>query len=120
MKRVTGIGGVFFKSNDAKKLNEWYVKHLGFIQNEDGSILFEWRNTDAPDKKSYTVWSAFKESTTYFEPSRKDFMVNLRVENLEELMKELKKEGVQTVGEIQKFEYGNFAWIIDPDGNKIE
>jgi len=120
MKKVTGIGGVFFKAKEAKKLNEWYVKHLGFIQNEDGGILFEWRNTDAPDKKGYTVWSTFKETTTYLEPSQKDFMINLRVENLEELLEELKREGVQTVGEIESFEYGKFGWIMDPEGNKVE
>jgi len=120
MKKVTGIGGIFFKTKDAKKLNKWYARHLGFIQNEDGSILFEWRNSDAPDKKGYTAWSAFKETTAYFEPSQKDFMINLRVENLEQLIIELKEEGVQTVGEIEKFEYGKFGWIVDPEGNKIE
>jgi hypothetical protein len=91
MKRETGIGGVFCKTKDAKKLNEWHLKHLGFIQNDDASILFEWRETDAPDKKGYTVWSAFKETTQYFEPSQKDYTINLRVENPEGLLEELKK-----------------------------
>jgi predicted enzyme related to lactoylglutathione lyase len=120
MKKVTGLGGVFFKARDAKKLNEWYVQHLGFIQNEDGGILFEWRDTDDPKKKGYTAWSTFKETTQYFEPSQKDYMINLRVENLEALLDELKKEGVQIVGEIEKLEYGKFGWIVDPEGNKIE
>jgi hypothetical protein len=78
MKKVTGIGGFFFKTKDAKKLNEWYVKHLGFKQSEDGGILFEWRNTDAPEEKGYTVWGTFKETTKYFEPSQKDYMINLQ------------------------------------------
>jgi predicted enzyme related to lactoylglutathione lyase len=120
MKRVTGIGGVFFKTKDSKKLNEWYVKHLGFVQNDDGSMLFEWRNTDKPEEKGYTVWGAFSEKTKYFEPSQKDYMFNLRVENLKELLVQLKQEGVQVVGEMQEFEYGKFGWIVDPEGNKIE
>ncbi|HMG68006.1 MAG TPA: VOC family protein [Chitinophagaceae bacterium] len=120
MKRVTGIGGIFFKTNDAKAMNEWYKKHLGFKQAGDNSILFEWRNTDTPEEKNYTVWSPFKNDTKYFEPSQKDYMINLRVENLEALMEELKKEGVQIASEIEKFEYGKFASIIDPEGNKIE
>ena len=86
MKKVTGIGGIFFKTKDAKKLNEWYIQHLGFTQSVDGGILFEWKNTDAPEQKSYTVWGTFKEDTTYFQPSKKEFMINLRVENLEELI----------------------------------
>ena len=120
MKKVTGIGGIFFKTKNAKALNEWYVKHPGFTQADDGGILFEWRNTDAPEQKGYTVWGTFKENTNYFEPSQKDFMINLRVENLEGILEELKKEGVQVVGEIEKYEYGEFGWVIDPEGNKIE
>jgi len=75
---------------------------------------------DAPEQKGYTAWGAFKEDTKYFQPSQKDYMINLRVENLEELIEQLEKEGVQVVGEIEKYEYGNFGWIIDPEGNKIE
>jgi predicted enzyme related to lactoylglutathione lyase len=120
MKKATGIGGIFFKSKDSKKLNEWYVKHLGFKQAEDGGILFEWRETDQPEKKGYTVWSPFKETTKYFEPSQKEFMINLRVENLEDLLEQLKKEGAQVVGEMETYEYGKFGWVIDPEGNKIE
>ena len=120
MKKVTGIGGVFFKSKDSDKLNEWYVKHLGFTQAEDGGILFEWRDTDQPEKKGYTVWSPFKETTKYFEPSQKEFMINLRVENLEALLEQLKKDGAQVVGEMETYEYGKFGWVMDPEGNKIE
>lgn len=120
MKRVTGIGGIFFKAKDPGTMNEWYKKHLGFKQAGDGSVLFEWRNASAPGEKNYTAWSPFKKETKYFEPSQKDYMINLRVENLEALMEALKKEGVQVAGEIEKVEYGKFAWIIDPEGNKIE
>jgi predicted enzyme related to lactoylglutathione lyase len=120
MKRVTGIGGIFFKTKDPKALKEWYIKHLGFNQSEHGVIQFAWRDVDKPEQKGTTVWQAFKDSTTYFQPSDKDFMINLRVENLEELMEELKNAGVQTVGEMEKYDFGKFAWIIDPEGNKIE
>src|SRR5205814_5674513 len=120
MKKFTGIGGIFFKTKDAKKLNEWYIQHLGFTQSGDGRILFEWRNTDAPEQKGYTVWGTFKEDTTYFQPPQKEFMINLRVKNLEELIEQLKKEGVQVVDKIEKYEYGKFGWVIDPVGNEIE
>ena len=120
MKKVTGIGGVFFKCKDSKKMNEWYVQHLGFKQAEDGSILFEWRDSDNPGKKGYTVWSPFKKTTDYFQPSQKEYMINLRVENLENLLEQLKKEGANVVGEMETFEYGKFGWVIDPEGNKIE
>lgn len=101
-------------------MNKWYTKHLGFKQAGDEAILFEWRNTDAPEEKGYAVWAPFKETTKYFDPSQKEYMINLRVENLEALMEELKKECVQIVGEMEKYEYGKFGWIMDPEGNKIE
>ncbi len=86
----------------------------------DGGILFQWRNADIPEQKGYTVWGTFKESTAYFQPSPKEFKINLRVENLEALLDELKEEGVQVVGEIEKYEYGKFGWIMDLEGNKTE
>lgn len=120
MKRVTGIGGIFFKSSDPKAAQEWYQKHLGFVAGDDNSILFEWKDVDEPENSGYTVWAPFKESTKYFEPSQKQFMINFRVENLKELLEQLKKEGVHVVGEMQEFSYGRFGWIMDPEGNKIE
>ena len=117
MKRVTGIGGLFFKSKNPKGTKEWYRKHLGFTTVGWG-CTFWWKNVKAED--CTTQWSPFKSSTDYFQPSEKDFMFNYRVENLEWLLKELNKEGVTQVGELQKFEYGKFAWILDNDGNKIE
>ncbi|GHN00359.1 glyoxalase [Cytophagales bacterium WSM2-2] len=121
MKRVTGLGGVFFKSDDAKKLREWYGKHLGLPVTEWGAT-FEWIDPDHKDAKTpaTTAWSTFAKDTKYFEPSQKPFMFNYRVENLVELLKVLKEEGVEIVGEIQEFSYGKFGWILDPEGNKIE
>jgi predicted enzyme related to lactoylglutathione lyase len=119
MKRVTGIGGIFFKCKDPKKMNEWYKTHLGLDTNDWGAT-FEWRENDDPTKKASTQWSTFPETTKYLEPSTKDFMINYRVENLEALVAELKKEGVTIVDDLQVFDYGKFIHIIDAEGNKIE
>lgn len=120
-KRVTGIGGIFFKTEDPKKIKEWYGKHLGLPVDEWGAS-FRWLDVDNKDAKepATTAWSPFKSDTTYFSPSEKPFMFNYRVENLAELLKALKEEGVQIVGDMQEFPYGKFGWIMDPDGNKIE
>ena len=118
-KKVTGIGGIFFKTKDPEKMKTWYQKNLGLVTNEYGSV-FEFRSTDKPDNKGYLVWSPFADDTKYFEPSTKEFMINYRVENLEELLEQLEKEGVKIVGEMEEYEYGKFAHIVDPEGNKIE
>jgi predicted enzyme related to lactoylglutathione lyase len=118
-KRVTAIGGIFFKCQDPAAVREWYNKHLGFNTDQYGTS-FEWRHADDPEKKGYSVWSTFPKDTKYFEPSGKDFMINLRVEDLDWLLAELKKEGIEQIGETQAYEYGKFAHIIDPEGNKIE
>jgi predicted enzyme related to lactoylglutathione lyase len=115
--RVTGIGGLFFKSNDPKASKDWYKKHLGFNTDDYGST-FWWKDKDGKDCS--TQWSPFLENTAHFEPSKKNFMFNYRVENLVELLIELKKEVVTIVGEIQEFDYSKFGWIIDNEGNKIE
>ena len=121
MKRVTGLGGVFFKTTDPKKTKEWYGKHLGLPIDEYG-VSFKWLEVDNKDAKepAVTAWSPFATDTKYFHPSEKPFMFNYRVENLTELLKVLKEEGVEIVGEMQEFSYGKFGWIMDPDGNKIE
>lgn len=119
MKRVTGLGGIFIKYEDPEKIRAWYSKHLG-IQTDTYGTSFEWRKSDNPDEKGYSVWSTFKKDTTYFHPSEKDFMLNFRVENLEALLKILKEEGVTVLDEIEKHTYGKFAHILDPEGNKIE
>ena len=119
MKRVTSIGGVFFKTKDPDKVKEWYSKHLGLETDKYGTT-FEWRHGSDANKKGFTQWSPFKDSTTYFQPSEKEFMINYRVENLEWLVGELKKEGVTVLDEIESFEYGKFVHILDLEGNKIE
>jgi predicted enzyme related to lactoylglutathione lyase len=119
MKKVTGIGGIFFKCKDPNKMNEWYKTHLGFDTNQYGTN-FEWREGADPTKKGSTQWSPFAETTKYFEPSTKDFMINYRVENLEALVEQLKNEGVTIVDKIEAVEYGKFVHIIDVEGNKVE
>ncbi len=119
MKKVTGIGGIFFKCADPKKMNEWYEKHLG-IPVADYGTMFEWRELDNPEKTGYTVWSPFPADTKYFDPSKKDFMINYRVENIEALVEELKNAGVKILDEITDSEYGKFVHILDPEGNSIE
>lgn len=118
-KRVTGIGGIFFKCADPKAQREWYNKHLGFDAGEYGAT-FDWRDADNPEQKGQTAWNPFKADTKYFEPSTKDYMFNYRVENLVELLAVLKEEGVTQIGEMQVYDYGKFAHIMDPEGNKIE
>ena len=119
MKKVTGIGGIFFKCKDPKAINEWYKTHLGFDTSEYGTS-FEWRENDDSTKKGLTQWNPFSENTKYFEPSTKDFMINYRVENLEALVKELKKENVTIVDKIESYDYGKFVHILDLEGNKIQ
>ncbi|MCF6280494.1 MAG: VOC family protein [Flavobacteriaceae bacterium] len=115
--RVTGIGGLFFKSSDPKVSRDWYKKYLGF-DTDDWGCTFWWKDKDG--NKCSTQWSPFADNTDYFEPSKKEFMFNYRVENLVELLKILKTEGVTIVGGIQEYDYGKFGWILDNDGNKIE
>ena len=118
-KRVTGIGGIFFKCDDPEKVKQWYAQHLGIPSTEYGG-MFEWREKDEPDRIATTTWSPFSNNTKYFNPSEKPFMFNYRVENLEELLKVLKTEGVEQVGGMETYEYGKFAWIMDCEGNKVE
>ena len=119
MKRVTGIGGIFFKCKEPKKMREWYQTHLGLNTNQYGSV-FEWRQASDSTKKGFSQWSPFSEKTTYFEPSTKEFMINYRVENLEALVEELKKEGVTVTDTIQTYDNGKFVHIMDIENNKIE
>jgi len=119
MKKVTGLGGVFFKCNDPKGMNEWYGKNLGIAAGDYGAT-FEWRQEEDPTKKGTTAWSTFPANTKYFNPSEKPFMINYRVENLEALIEELKKENVTIVDEIAAYDYGKFVHIMDPEGNIIE
>ena len=116
-KRVTGIGGIFFKSKDSKASKDWYKKYLDF-NTDDYGCTFWWKDKEGNDAS--TQWSPFKDDTNYFEPSTKDFMFNYRVADLETLIKTLRDEGVTIVGDMQTYEYGKFAWILDNENNKIE
>ena len=117
--RVTGIGGIFFKTKDTKASKEWYGKNLGLTMDQYGSA-FEFRNANRPNEINYLEWSVFNEKTTYFAPSEKEFMINYRVQNMEGLIRNLRKNGVTIVDTVLKVEYGKFVHIMDADGNKIE
>lgn len=119
MKRVTGIGGLFFKSENPEQTKAWYQKHLGIKSGQYGGT-FEWRHAEDERKKGYTAWGPFNKDTDYFAPSDKEFMFNYRVADLEKLLEVLKEEGVEIVGEMEVYDYGKFGWIMDPDGQKIE
>ncbi|MFZ7106062.1 MAG: VOC family protein, partial [Bacteroidota bacterium] len=118
-KRVTGIGGIFFKCKDPGKLRAWYQEHLGLNTNPYGAVFEWWQGADS-SKKGFTQWSPFKETTNYFEPSTKEFMINYRVENMDLLVEALRKEGVTITDTVQSFDYGKFVHILDLEGNKIE
>ncbi|MGA3013300.1 MAG: VOC family protein [Bacteroidales bacterium] len=117
--KVTGIGGIFFYCDNPKETREWYHKNLGIETNEWGST-FESRNVDKPEEINSLAWSPFKNGSDYFAPSKKDFMINYRVKNIEALINKLKENGVTVVDKIENSEYGKFVHIMDADGNKIE
>lgn len=117
--KVTGIGGIFFFSDNPKEAREWYAKNLGLDTNDYGST-FEFRNLHKPDEVNVLQWSPFKSGSAYFAPSKKEFMINYRVQNIEGLVAQLKANGVTIVDEIETFEYGKFIHIMDAEGNKIE
>ena len=117
--KVTGIGGIFFFSENPEKTKEWYSKNLGLEVNQWGSS-FEFRNANRPDEINYLQWSPFKQGSDYFAPSKKEFMINYRVQNIEGLVNKLKENGVTIVDSIETFDYGKFVHIMDAEGNKIE
>ncbi len=116
MKKVTGIGGVFFRAENPAELAAWYEKHLGIEFGGKVYADFQFQERE----KGWTAFSLFDADTKYFEPSAKQFMINLRVENLDELLKVLREEGVHVFDETEDGDYGKFGWILDPEGNKIE
>ncbi len=126
MKRVTGIGGIFFKSENPDTLYRWYETHLGIRRSADGAgAVFEWRERqdsgdDDAATNGMTVWSIFPRSTKYFDPSASAFMINYRVDDLDALLAALASEGVQIDPHREDYDYGRFAWIMDPEGNRIE
>ncbi|GAO43063.1 VOC family protein [Flavihumibacter petaseus] len=119
MKKVTGIGGVFFKCKDPKAMNEWYQKNLGIDAGQYGAS-FEWYEDAEGTKKGLTQWATFPDTSKYFDPSDKGFMINYRVENLEVLVGELKAGGVTILDAIETYDYGKFVHILDAEGNKIQ
>ena len=123
MERVTGIGGIFFKAKNPRELQAWYAKHLGVPVNEHGIVLFHWSERDewgAERHDGMTVWSAFAADTKYFAPSDAPLMINYRVQNLDAMVAQLTEAGVALVGGPETSEYGSFAWVMDPEGNKVE
>lgn len=120
MKRVTGIGGVFFKARDPKALGEWYKRHLGMNVEEWGGVAFPWATPDNPGGAGTTVWSPFKEDTGYFAPSEKPFMVNFRVHDLHALIRVLREEGCAVDDKVEESQFGKFGWVMDPEGNRLE
>lgn len=123
MQRVTGIGGIFFKARDPKQLMAWYNQHLGLsapTTEDETYVTFSWRESDALNRDGSTVWALFPQDTSYFAPSASPFMINYRVADLDGLLEQLRAEGVTVEERIEEFEYGRFAWITDPEGNRIE
>jgi predicted enzyme related to lactoylglutathione lyase len=119
MKRVTGIGGVFFKAKDPASLSQWYRTHLGMNVEDWGGVAFRWAD-DKAGAKGTTIWSPFKDDTSYFAPSSASFMINYRVEDLHALLAALRAEGCAVDDKVEESEYGKFGWVVDPEGNKIE
>ncbi len=120
MNRVTGIGGIFFKSNDPKRLADWYHTHLGLKVEAWGGVVFHWASKDNPSGVGTTVWNAFDEQTTYFAPSKSSFMINYRVEDLQGLLSLLRNEGCEVDPKVDESDFGKFGWVMDPEGNRIE
>ena len=117
--KVTGIGGIFFFSENPKETREWYSKNLGLDTNDYGST-FEFRDLNHPEKIGALQWSPFKKGSEHFAPSKKEFMINYRVQNIEGLVEKLKKDGTTILDSIASYDYGKFVHIMDPEGNKIE
>lgn len=118
--KVIGIGGIFFFSDDPQKAKDWYAKNLGFEISDWGTSSFESRDLNKPEEINSLQWSPFKKGDEYFSPSKKEFMINYRVQNIEGLVAQLKENGVTILDEIATYDYGKFLHIMDAEGNKIE
>ncbi len=118
--KVTGIGGIFFFSDNPKEMKEWYAKNLGFEMNAWGAVSFDSRNMENPDDINSLQWSLFKNGDEYFSPSKKEFMINYRVQNIEGLVKKLQENGVTVLDDIVTYDFGKFVHVMDAEGNKIE
>lgn len=120
MKRVTGIGGIFFKAKDPVALRAWYQRHLGIDVQEWGGAVFRWSDDDGNPIGGTTIWSVSEVTGDYFAPSSSSFMVNYRVADLHVLLQALRDEGCDVVDKTDDSEYGKFGWVMDPEGNKVE
>ncbi len=120
MKRVTGIGGIFFKAKDPKALQAWYKQHLGIDVQDWGGAVFNWDSPDGKPTGGMTVWSIASAESDYYAPSTASFMVNYRVEDVRALLDVLKQEGCNVIDKLEDTEFGKFGWVIDPEGNKVE
>ena len=120
MKRVTGIGGIFFKAKDAAALRAWYQKHFGIEVQEWGGAAFRWMDADGKPEAGTTIWTVADADSDYFAPSSSSFMVNYRVADLRALLEALRAEGCNVIDKTDDSEYGKFGWVIDPEGNKVE
>lgn len=118
--KATGIGGIFFFSDNPQETKEWYAKNLGLEINEWGTVSFEYRDVHKSDQVIPLQWNPFKKGDKYFSPSKKDFMINYRVQNIEGLVNKLKENGVTILDDIATYDYGKFVHIMDTEGNKIE
>ncbi len=119
MAQVKGIGGVFFKSKDPAKLQAWYKEHLGFAPDAYGSVAFHWKDVGNTDEQA-TVWCAFPQDTTYFDPTTASFMINYIVDDLDSMLAQLRAKGVQVDDKVEDYDYGRFGWAVDPEGNRFE
>ena len=120
MKRVTGIGGIFFKAKDESALRDWYKRHLGIDVQGWGGTAFSWADDDGKPTGGTTVWSVASADSDQFAPSKASYMINYRVADLLALVKALREEGCNVLDKVDDSEYGKFGWVIDPEGNKVE
>jgi predicted enzyme related to lactoylglutathione lyase len=120
MKRVVGIGGVFFKAKNPEKLREWYRDHLGFNFDDWGGTVFQPSGDIGSVENEQTVWSLFPNDTDHFAPSTQAFMINYRVDDLHALLAQLRSEGCTVDAKVDESEFGKFGWVMDPEGNRIE
>jgi predicted enzyme related to lactoylglutathione lyase len=118
--RVIGIGGIFFRARDPERLRKWYRDHLGLEIRDWGGVVFDGRTASPGGRQSGTVWSVFPDDTEYFRPSTASFMINYRVENLDEVLAALRAEGCAVDDRIESSEFGRFGWVSDPEGNRLE
>lgn len=120
MKRVTGIGGIFFNASDPAALRAWYKQHLGVDVQDWGGAAFSWSDADGKPTTGTTIWSIGSVDGAPFAPSKSAFMINYRVDDLAALLQALRDEGCQVLEKMDDSEYGKFGWVIDPEGNKVE